>query len=101
MTGLAQSSVEGCINTVQKPNHTLCLDHWKTSQRVAEESATYQIKETVATQGEGNGLLSATTLGEQFKIEAKQINRVLVELGWIEKDGKGWAPTKLGEKLKA
>lgn len=97
----ALCSVEGCGKHVQKQDHTLCYEHWKQGRQVAEESATYQTKETINAQAESNGMLSATTLGEHFKLEAKQINRVLVELGWIEKDGKGWAPTELGEKLKA
>lgn len=44
---------------------------------------------------------NSTTLGERFKLDAKQINRVLLDLGWIEKDGKGWKPSERGVKLKA
>ena len=45
--------------------------------------------------------LNSTSLGERLGLDAKQINRVLLELGWLEKDGKGWKPSELGEKLKA
>lgn len=102
MTDLALCSVDGCKSMVQKLGHNLCYEHWKASRQVAEEPATYQIAEDPATShSENNGQLSATTLGEHFKLDAKQINRVLVDLGWIEKEGKGWKPTDLGERLKA
>ncbi|BCK86634.1 hypothetical protein MIZ01_0398 [Sideroxyarcus emersonii] len=102
MGGLALCSVEGCKKAVQKQGHVLCYEHWKAKHRVEEESAIYQVsKDSDAPNGESNGMLSATALGEHFKLDAKQINRVLVDLGWIEKEGKGWKPTELGEKLKA
>lgn len=102
MTGLAQCLVAGCKSAVQKHGHTLCYEHWKASRQVAEVPATYHVANGAeAAHGENNGMLSATTLGEHFKLDAKQINRVLVDLGWIEKDGNGWKPTELGEKLKA
>ena len=102
MGDLALCSVTGCKSTVQKHGHTLCFEHWKAKYKVGEESATYQVsKNSEVAHDESNGKLSATALGEHFKLDAKQINRVLVDLGWIEKEGKGWAPTEMGEKLKA
>lgn len=102
MADLALCSVKGCTSRVQKPEHTLCREHWNVRWQAEQKPATYQTEEADNRfHGEGNGMLSATALGEHFKLAAKQINRVLVDLGWIEKDGDGWKPTELGEKLKA
>lgn len=97
---LAICAVSGCGKHVQKQGHKLCLPHWRESQYSVEESApTYQgtseEKATLVTS------LNATALGNHFELNAKQINRVLLELGWIEKEVNGWKPTILGEKLKA
>lgn len=99
LTNLAICSVSGCGKHVQKQGYTLCYTHWKQNRQVAENSPVSLVP--TSEPSESNGMLSATALGEYFKLDAKQINRVLVELGWIQKDGKGWAPTGLGEKLKA
>ncbi|HEX5337186.1 MAG TPA: hypothetical protein VFW53_02000 [Gallionella sp.] len=101
MTVLAHCSVKGCTSRVPKLGHTLCYEHWKAMRQVEEEPAKYQLEKVAEFHGENNSMFSATALGDHFKLEAKQINRVLVDLGWIEKDGKGWKPTELGEKLKA
>jgi hypothetical protein len=94
--------VEGCKSRVQKPEHTLCHEHWKARWQAEQKPATYRTEEVDnGLHGESNGMLSATSLGEHFKLAAKQINRVLVDIGWIEKDGDGWKPSALGEKLKA
>ena len=103
MTDLAVCSIEGCSNAVQKQGHTLCYSHWKSNKHIAEESApTYVVthQASVSPEASSSGL-NSTSLGEKFKLSAKQINRVLFDLGWMEKDGKGWAPSVLGEKLKA
>lgn len=103
MTDLVLCSVEGCNNPVQKQDHTLCYSHWKKSRHAAEELAVSYAgsSQPSVSHDTNNAPLNSTSLGEQFKLDAKQINRVLLELGWIEKDGKGWKPTVLGEKLKA
>lgn len=103
MTDLAICSVEGCKSPVQKLGHTLCLPHWKESRQTAKESAASYVvtPQPHAPQDANNSLLNPTALGKQFKLDATQINQVLFDLGWIEKDGKGWKPSALGEKLKA
>lgn len=103
MADLVHCSVKGCMNKVQKQGHTLCYEHWKVSRQVAESPAVYQLENGAEVSRSTNGgMLTATALGEHFKLDAKQINRVLVELGWIEREGsQGWKPTALGEKLKA
>lgn len=103
MTDLAPCSVKGCNNSVQKQGHTLCLPHWKKSRQTIEEpTASYEATpQTIKSHDANNTSLNSTALGERFKLDAKQINRVLLELGWIEKEGRGWKPSALGEKLKA
>lgn len=103
MVELALCSVVGCSSTVQKPGHTLCLPHWKESKQTANEpAASYVVTPLPTTLSETNtSPLNSTSLGEYFNLNAKQINRVLFDLGWIEKEDKGWKPTQLGEKLKA
>lgn len=102
MTNLALCSVSGCDKHVQKQGYTLCYTHWKESQNsVKEPTPIYAKSEALASSTVAKVELNSTRLGEYFKLSAKQINRVLLELGWIEKDGKGWKPSLLGEKLKA
>lgn len=102
MANLAICSVSGCDKHVQKQGHTLCFPHWKESQHsVREVTPTYAEPEVLVSSMVAKDPLNSTLLGEHFKLSAKQINRVLLELGWIEKYGKGWKPSELGEKLKA
>jgi len=102
MANLAICSVEGCGKHVQKQGHTLCFPHWKESQHsVKEPTPTYAESDAAASSTVVKDTWNSTHLGEYFKLSAKQINRVLHELGWIEKDGKGWKPSELGVKLKA
>lgn len=102
MTDLAICSVEGCGSRVQKQGHTLCYAHWRKGRQTVEESAAlYVVTPPNTTQDVNSTYLNSTSLGERFKLDAKQINRVLLDLGWLEKDGKGWSPSGLGEKLKA
>ncbi|MEQ1525555.1 MAG: hypothetical protein ABL911_02255 [Gallionella sp.] len=103
VTELALCSVEGCGNRVQKLGHPLCYTHWKSSKRVAEEpEAAYVATLKSTPENEANKItLNSTALGERFNLDPKQLNRVLYDLGWIEKEDKGWRPSVLGEKLKA
>ncbi|MDO8264686.1 MAG: hypothetical protein Q7T21_15900 [Gallionella sp.] len=102
MTELPICSVEGCDSRVQKHGHTLCYTHWKKDRQAVEEPASsYVVTAPNATQDVDSAFLNSTSLGERFKLDAKQINRVLLDLGWVERDGKGWKPSEQGEKLKA
>ena len=92
MTRLAICSVEGCKSHVQKLGYIFCLPHWKERQTAQQSVAPYEVNSV---------FLNSTALGEQFKLGPKQINRVLLDLGWVEKESEGWKPTTLGEKLKA
>ncbi|MEZ8106543.1 glycerol kinase [Vibrio cortegadensis] len=44
-------------------------------------------------------LQSATQLGERFKLNAKKINQLLSELGWIKKTDQGWEITSSGFRV--
>lgn len=43
--------------------------------------------------------LSATQLGQRFSLNAKKINQLLQELGWIQKTANGWQVTDHGLKM--
>ncbi|CAG0946668.1 hypothetical protein ANRL1_03176 [Anaerolineae bacterium] len=102
VTDLAICSAEGCSNPVQKQGHTLCYSHWKKSRQIEEPTATYVgTPQPIISNDANTPLFNSTSLGERFNLNAKQINRVLFDLGWIEREDKGWKPSALGEKLKA
>ena len=47
---------------------------------------------------EDNRHVSATALGKSVGINAREVNRILAELGWIKHDLQGWELTALGER---
>lgn len=48
---------------------------------------------------DGAGMLSATALGKEFGYSAQRLNRLLSELGWIEKALKGWKLSEQGKRV--
>ena len=44
-------------------------------------------------------LINATKIGEFFEVSSQRVNRVLAELGWLDKGIKGWNVTKIGREL--
>ncbi|MCH8330443.1 MAG: glycerol kinase [Bacteroidetes bacterium] len=44
-------------------------------------------------------LINATKIGENYQVSSQRVNRVLAELGWIEKGIKGWNVNKVGRSL--
>ena len=44
-------------------------------------------------------LISATDIGLKFKTNARKINKIISELGWIEQHYNGWRLTKHGESI--
>lgn len=59
-----------------------------------------EVKEfTTFLKGKEMKLINATTLGEILNVSRNRINPILSELGWVEKDRKGWILTKLGKSL--
>lgn len=76
-------SIEGCGNPTGKAGHILCIDHWRA-------------------QNADTSFITAASLADEFGLTSTQINKVLAEIGWIEKEGgKGWQPTAQGKKLLA
>ncbi|NQF16676.1 glycerol kinase [Brevibacillus sp. HB1.3] len=43
--------------------------------------------------------VNATVLSQNLKVSKLRINPILSELGWLERDRKGWILTKLGESI--
>ncbi|WP_258023037.1 hypothetical protein [Brevibacillus formosus] len=43
--------------------------------------------------------LNATVLSQILKVSKLRINPILSELGWLERDRKGWVLTNLGENI--
>ncbi|HZG18030.1 MAG TPA: hypothetical protein VE710_23915 [Candidatus Bathyarchaeia archaeon] len=43
--------------------------------------------------------VNATVLSQILKVSKLRINPILSELGWLERDRKGWILTKLGESI--
>jgi len=88
MTSLPKCSAENCEKLVSKAGFTLCLEHWR-----LENNKINKAKKT--------DTLNSTQLGEKLGINAKKLNQILSELGWVEKGKKGWLPTSQGKKLQA
>ncbi len=49
----------------------------------------------------GGNTLSATQIGEYFKLNPKKINQLFSELGWINKEKDGWIATPAGLRVGA
>lgn len=100
MKSLPCCSVAGCDKSVSKQGYTLCYEHW-----LASKSAKPAVKAAPRAVGDqeskGGALLSSTNLGEKFGTSSQKINQILAELGWIQRERKGWIPTEQGLKLKA
>lgn len=42
--------------------------------------------------------MTATVLGKSYELNARQVNRLMAELGWIKHSFQGWELTSLGER---
>lgn len=111
--------VDGCKQTVSKPGHSFCLDHWKaertgkvkrcaTCQRwhdnagpLCRACAQPPAPDDESKDDSPGGLLSSTRIGKHFGLSNIKTNLILAELGWIEKYVKGWVPTDRGNALGA
>jgi hypothetical protein len=88
-------------------------DHWRLTAHGEFEGGTYQhsekygdyivwpatIVEHPLFTGFEEDWLSATRLGEVYGVSGQRINSLLSELGWIEKDQRGWMISERGKKL--
>jgi hypothetical protein len=97
MTNLPKCSVESCASLVSKAGFKLCLEHW----RIENKKPKNEFEKVEAEKLTATVVLNSTQLGEYLDIDAKKVNQVLAELGWIEKGKKGWLPTVQGKKLRA
>ncbi len=88
-------------------------DHWRLTAHGEFEGGTYQhsekygdyivwpaslVEHSLFSSAEDEWL-SATRLGELYGISGHLINSLLSELGWIDKDQRGWMITERGKKL--
>jgi hypothetical protein len=94
VSSLPNCSVEGCVKSVSKAGFKLCLEHWRLENKELPEKKEDGKINSIVT-------LNSTQLGERLGVDAKKLNQVLSELGWIEKGKKGWVPTLQGKKLQA
>lgn len=98
MVNLPECSVVGCESQVSKAGFKLCLEHWRIENKKPKTEQEKPVKENLVKTIKS---LSSTQLAEYFGLDAKKINQVLLELGWIERSLKGWIPTAQGKKLLA
>lgn len=103
--------VDGCD---EESKYSLCLAHWKENKEGALTKCgecdalldsgkplcltCYRTSKGSSSGGGKGARLSATQIGELIGLKAYGVNRVLAELGWIEKDLEGWIATDLGKK---
>lgn len=85
-------SQPGCNNSVSKSGHTLCYRCWKAANL---KSAAKPNSEKSPT------LLSATKISQKlnelnYKIHRNNVNRILSELGLLEKQDTNWMATRRG-----
>ena len=102
----------GCNNFVSKQAFKLCLDcYWKqpSSKKTSNSKETSSVKKTsslkkASSSQKASGsqnILGPYDIAKHFNIQATDLNKILNELGWVEKAGKGWKPTTLGVSMKA
>jgi len=88
-------------------------NHWRLTAKGEFEGGAYQhsekygdyivwpatIVEHAVFANAGEEWLSATRLAEQYGMSAQRINAILSELGWIDKDQRGWVISERGVKI--
>ena len=87
-------SQPGCNNPVSKPGHTLCYDCWKAGHRKPVPKPNINPVNSPT-------LLSATKISQKltqlnYNIHRNDVNRILSELGLLEKQGTNWIATRRG-----
>ncbi len=85
-------TVPGCNQSVSKPGHKLCYEHWKANNLKVSNANTSKS----ATLSSSNLLLSTTKISEQLGLSRNKINPILAELGLLDKVPNGWLATRLG-----
>lgn len=98
---LQKCSEVGCEKLVSKAGYTLCYEHWLKANNADKSKGLPEQKKGGPSSPKQVHGLSSTLLGEKLGLSSQKINQVLAELGWIQRDRKGWIPTAQGLKLKA
>jgi hypothetical protein len=93
---LPRCEAAGCDKQVSRPGYTLCYEHWRTAKTNPQQPRKSGVVDNAP---QSTSLLSSTHLGEKLGISGQKINQVLAELGWIQREKKGWIPTEQGLKL--
>ncbi|HIK08578.1 MAG TPA: hypothetical protein IGS40_28575 [Trichormus sp. M33_DOE_039] len=91
-------SITGCKQSVSKPGHTLCYEHWKANKLKVNKVINFPpvAKVTSPPPLSADVLLSATKISERLGLSKKAINPILAELGLLDKVQNGWFATRLG-----
>ncbi|USG64802.1 glycerol kinase [Brevibacillus ruminantium] len=63
------------------------------------ESLREEIENMKTSEKKQTTYINATSLSQIFNVSKLRINPILSELGWVEKDRKGWILTKLGKSI--
>lgn len=81
----------GCTKSVSRAGHSLCYEHWKQTRN----------QRTVPGHAPAGALITASQIGEQYRLPYHRVNLLLAELGWIERQGQNWLVTSQGQVLGA
>lgn len=92
---LPKCSETGCDKPVSKAGYALCYEHWLQVKNADKPKSRPEQKMP------SNSKFSSTVLGEKLGLSNQKVNQILAELGWIQRDRKGWIPTAQGLKLMA
>lgn len=95
MAEAVKCSVDGCDKNVSRKGYSYCYEHWLATQK-AETTVDEESNQSRAAEW-----LTATELGAKLNLSSSKLNKVFSELGWIQKDRKGWVATEQGQKLLA
>ncbi|MEA5471144.1 hypothetical protein [Spirulina sp. 06S082] len=91
-------SQPNCNNPVSKPGHTLCYNCWKTANAKPTIKTIISPKPKIVN---SPMLLSATKISQKlneqnYSVHRNNVNRILSELGLLEKKGTDWIATRRG-----
>lgn len=111
---MRKCDVLGCEEILTKPDHKMCLRHWRAGRdgkledcencgAIFESKLAHCPKCGPVGAANRGDQLSSTKIGRRFGLSAQQMNLVFAELGWTQKgpSNKGWEPTEQGLRRKA
>jgi hypothetical protein len=86
---MAKCQAEGCENEVRREGYPLCRECWG-KQRAAKEASDKKSDAESETRERGENFLSANKIAAQLGVNARRVNLILSELGWLLRAQKGW-----------